>query len=91
MQAIGSLANLVQIVVASSHAQALGARRRPQRTAISLDNRSINPISRLTATLDVPLRHHAGSSSHPSSCMYLITLYLSGSFHGPPRLQGSNR
>lgn len=43
MQAIGSLATLVQIVVASSHVQALGARRSPQSATVSLDNRSHLP------------------------------------------------
>jgi hypothetical protein len=90
MQAIGSLATLVQIVVASSHAHVLGARRGPQSTTctVRLDNRSANPIFRLTTTLDVPLRHPAAAIR--SSCMYLIAL-SKRQLNDPPRLQGLNR
>jgi hypothetical protein len=53
MQAIGSLATLVQIVVASSHARALGARRGTLLSAWTTG--AVNPISRLTTTLDVTM------------------------------------
>jgi hypothetical protein len=67
MQAIGSLATLAKIVVASSHAQALGARRGIILSGWTTG--AINPISRLTTTLDVTLPPFFVTMQQPSGAI----------------------
>ena len=76
MQAIGSLANLVQIVVASSHVQALGARRSPQSATVSLDNRSHLPYLQIIDYNNWMLLFVTMQAAICSTCRYLIRILL---------------
>ena len=74
MQAIGSLATLAQIVVASSHPQALGARRATPLFGWTAG--AVNPISQIDYVQHWMLLFVTMQAAICSTCRYLIRILL---------------